>query len=175
MGARWRFTYPHVELRLAPIALVALALQLLAIFGPLGSDDLPRRVLMIVSYLALMAFVALNVRRPSIVVIGAGVLLNFLPIAANGGLMPITPETLEKTGDIPEDARVGEWVEGTKDVLLEREDVRLYALSDRLTGNHSPVRAFSIGDLIILAGAVILSFDLLLPRPRRVTTRGDGP
>jgi hypothetical protein len=81
--------------------------------------------------------------------------------------MPITPETLLKTGDVPEDARIGEWVEGTKDVLLERDDTRLYFFTDRLTSDLSPSRAFSVGDVVLIVGAVVLLLDLLLPRPYR--------
>ena len=169
MGARWRLRFPDVELRLAGIVPAALAIQLIAIFADLGSDDLFRRVLFIVSYLLLIVFVFANVRRPSVVLFGFGVLLNFLPIVANGGLMPITPETLLRTGDVPEDARIGEWVEGTKDVLLERADVHLYFFSDRLTSDLSPSRAFSIGDVVLIGGAMVLLLDLLLPRPYRAT------
>jgi hypothetical protein len=168
MGARWRL--PHVQLRLAPLVLIALAVQLVAIYAPLGSDDLPRRILIVSSYLAVLVFIAANLRRPSIAVLALGVLLNFLPIIANGGLMPITPETLQKSGDVPEDAEIGEWVSGTKDVLLERDDVHVYFLSDRLTSDLSPFRAFSIGDVFLVGGALILLADLLLPRrqPRPV-------
>jgi hypothetical protein len=168
MGARWRLRFPSVELRIAGIVPAALAVQLIAIFGDLGSDDIFRRILFVASYLLLIAFVFANVRRPSVALFGVGVLLNFLPIIANGGLMPITPETLQKTGDVPEDARVGEWVRDTKDVLLERDDVHLYYFSDRLTSDLSPFRAFSIGDLVLISGAIFLLLDLLLPRPFRV-------
>jgi hypothetical protein len=170
VGARWRLSLPRIELRLVALLVSALVLQLLAIYAPLGSDDLPRRILLVSGYLALLAFVGANLRRPSLIVLGIGVFLNFLPIIANGGLMPITPETLLKTGDIPEDARIGEWVEGTKDILKERDDVHLYFLSDRLTSDLSPFRAFSIGDLIILGGAIFLTGELLLPRLKRVST-----
>ncbi|MEX2392235.1 MAG: DUF5317 family protein [Dehalococcoidia bacterium] len=170
MGARWHIYHPHVKLHLAPLALAALAIQLIAIFAPLGSDDLPRRILLVLSYLTLVVFIAANLRRPGIGVIGAGVWLNFLVIVANGGLMPVTAETLEKTGDVPEDARVGEWISGTKDVLRERDDVRLYFLSDRLAYDVNPLRAFSIGDVFILSGAVLLAGELLLPRVKRVPT-----
>ncbi|MCH7809184.1 MAG: DUF5317 domain-containing protein [Chloroflexi bacterium] len=148
---------------------VALAIQLIAIFADLGSDDLFRRILFVASYLLLIVFVFANVRRPSIALFGVGVLLNFLPIITNGGLMPITPETLQKTGDVPEDARIGEWVRDTKDVLLERDDVHLYFFSDRLTSDFSPFRAFSVGDLVLIGGAMFLLLDLLLPRPFRAT------
>ena len=167
MGARWRLRFPDVELRIAGILPVALAIQLIAIFADLGSDDLFRRILFIASYLLLIVFVFANVRRPSVALFGVGVLLNFLPIITNGGLMPITPETLQKTGEVPEDARIGEWVKDTKDVLLERDDVHLYFFSDRLTSDLSPSRAFSIGDVVLIVGAVVLLLDLLLPRPYR--------
>ena len=167
MGARWRLRFPDVQLRLAGIVPAALAIQLIAIFADLGSDDLFRRVLFIASYLLLIVFVFANIRRPSVALFGVGVLLNFLPIITNGGLMPITPETLLKTGDVPEDARIGEWVSDTKDVLLERDDTNLYFFSDRLTSDLSPSRAFSIGDLVLIVGATVLLLDLLLPRPYR--------
>jgi len=168
MGAPWRLRFPDVELRIAGVVPVALAIQLIAIFGDLGSDDLFRRILFIASYLLLIVFVFANVRRPSIALFGVGVLLNFLPIIANGGLMPITPETLQKTGDVPEDARIGEWVRDTKDVLLERDEVHLYFFSDRLTSDLSLARAFSVGDLVLISGAIFLLLDLLLPRSFRV-------
>ena len=169
MGARWRLRFPDVELRLVGVVPAALAIQLIAIFADLGSDDLFRRILFIASYLLLIVFVLANIRRPSVALFGVGVLLNFLPIIANGGLMPITPETLLKTGDVPEDARIGEWVRDTKDVLLERDDVHLYFFSDRLTSDLSPFRAFSIGDVVLVGGAMFLLLDLLLPRPFRAT------
>jgi hypothetical protein len=120
---------------------------------------------MVASYLLLFVFVAANVRRPGIAIIGVGLALNFIVIAANGGLMPITPETLLKTGSIPEGAELGEWVRHSKDVLRERDDVNLYFLSDHLVWDHvSPVRAFSIGDVALLAGLLITLADLGLPR-----------
>ena len=169
MGARWRLRFPDVQLRIAGIVPAALAIQLIAIFADLGSDDIFRRILFIASYLLLIVFVFANVRRASIALFGVGVLLNFLPIITNGGLMPITPETLLKTGDVPEDARIGEWVRDTKDVLLERDDVHLYFFSDRLTSDLSPFRAFSIGDVVLVGGVVFLLLDLLLPRPFRAS------
>lgn len=157
------------------VALLAVSLQLLAIFGPLGDDDLPRRILMVVSYLFLFAFVAANVRRAGIAVIGFGLALNFIVIAANGGLMPITPETMLKTGSIPEDVGPGDWVPHSKDVLRERGDVTLHFLSDRLVwDDFSPVRAFSIGDVVLLAGLVVTFADLCLPRLRTESNNTSG-
>lgn len=152
--------------RLGLVALLALLAQVIAIRAPLGDDDLPRRILLVASYLLLLTFVAANVRRPGIAVIGAGLLLNFVAIVANGGLMAITPETILKTGSLPDDAVVGEWLPRSKDILLERGDVHLWVLTDRLTWDPvSPVfRAFSIGDVVILAGLILTLAELLLPR-----------
>ena len=165
MSARRRLHFPKVVIRFGVVALLALLCQAIAIKVPLG-DDLPRRVLLTASYLMLLAFAAANLRRPGIAVLGLGIVLNFLPIAANGGLMPTTPETLLKTGDIPEAVEPGDWIPGTKDVLLERGDVRLWFLSDRFVVDEisGAFRAFSIGDVVLAAGLLITVGDLLLPR-----------
>lgn len=119
---------------------------------------------MVASYLLLFVFVAANIRRLGIMIIGVGLALNFIVIAANGGLMPITAETLLKTGSVPEGAEPGKWVRHSKDVLREREDVNLYLLSDHLVWEQvSPVRAFSIGDVVLLVGLLITLADIGLP------------
>ena len=152
--------------RLGVVALLALLVQVIAIRAPLGDDDLPRRILLVTSYVILFVFVLSNLRRPGIAVLGAGLLLNFIAIIANGGLMAITPETVLKTGELPDDAAIGEWLPGSKDILLEREDVHLWALTDRLTWDpvSSVFRAFSIGDVVIVTGLVLAVVELLAPR-----------
>ena len=74
--------------------------------------------------------------------------------------MPITPETLVK---INPGSTVEYWPEGihygySKDVILAEEDTRLGVLSDRLVVPPPFPRptAFSIGDLLIAAGIVVL-------------------
>lgn len=160
-------------LRLGGGAIFALALQLIAIFAPLG-DDIPRRALFLLSYIILLGFVFLNLRRIGIAIIGIGLLLNFLPIVANGGLMPVTPETLAR-GDFPEDVQLGEWVPGSKDVLLAEEDVRLGALSDRFVlDSFAGSIAYSIGDVFIAVGMVVLLAELLLVIVR-LDANGESP
>lgn len=149
------------------MALSALVVQEVAIRGPLGSDDLPRRILIVLSYLLAAPFIAFNIRRPGIAIMGVGLVLNFLAIITNGGLMPITPDTLSNAGYTTE-ASLGEWVPGTKDVLLEREDTHLAALSDWIVWDDLPTaRAFSIGDVIIVTGLALTLVELLMPRWRR--------
>jgi hypothetical protein len=148
------------------VALLALLLQVIAIKAPLGDSDDLRRALFVYSYLLLLVFVAANFARPGIAIIGFGLLLNFIAIVANQGWMAITPETLLQSGPMPGDAVLGEWVPGTKDILLHRSDVHLWALTDRLVWDpiSSVIRAFSIGDVVIVGGVLITLVELFLPR-----------
>ncbi len=162
--------------RFGILAFLALGLQLLAILGPLGSSDVPRRIALSLSYLLLLAFIAVNPRRPGLVVIGVGALLNFLAIVSNGGLMPITPHNLERSGHSEVDVSPGDWVPDSKDVLLARDDTRLYFLTDTLVRkNATGINAFSIGDVIIGAGLIVTLGELLLPRVQRVSRDGPSP
>ena len=162
---RKRLYFPAVEIRLGLAALLAVCAQLLAIFGPFGDDILLRRILMFDSYFLLLLFIAANFRYVWIAVLGAGIILNFLAIAANGGFMPVTPDTLERTGGIPAGVESGDWVPDSKDVMLAREDARLYPLSDRIVWDAlDPIRAFSAGDVLIVIGLAIFLPSLAIPR-----------
>ena len=159
---------------------LALGLQLLVIYAGLGWAAPLRRVLFILSYLILFLFVAANWRRLGIAVIGAGLLLNFLAIAANGGLMPISPETMVRAGlaDRLAGLEPGDPVPFSKDILLGGDDTRLRALSDILVlDNPADIRAFSVGDTVIAAGLIVTLAELFLPRPRRSSSlpRGNAP
>jgi hypothetical protein len=155
--------------RLGVLAVSALGLQLLVIFAGLGELTDVRRGLFVFSYLLLIVFVLANLRRPGIAVIGVGLALNFLAIVSNGGLMPVTPEALDRVGPPPTEIELGEPVPLTKDVLLAREDTRLWPLTDILTWeNPTNIQLFSVGDLFIAAGLALTLAELLLPRLRRV-------
>ena len=160
-------------IRFGIVALIALGLQLLVIFAPLGPGDLQRRVILVLSYLLLLGFILANLRRPGLVIIGAGLLLNFLAIVSNGGLMPVSPDTLERIDRLPEEASLGNWVPESKNVLLAREDTRLRFLTDALVWeNPTRVNAFSVGDVVIAAGLVVTLGELFLPRLKRVRRSG---
>jgi len=165
-----RFHFPHINLHAGVVALLAIALQAAAIFAPLGFDDIPKRVLFLISYALLLLFVALNWRRIGILIIGAGLLLNVLPIVANGGLMPITSESLRSAGkaDVLEGLIEGDAIPHTKNVWKERGNTNLWFLSDRLVWEN-PVffRVFSIGDVVIAGGLVFVLGEIFLPRLRR--------
>lgn len=163
MDAR-RLYFPEVKFHFAVVALLAICLQLIAIFAPLGSNDLPHRILFVTSYVLLLVFVSINVRHPGLIILGLGLTLNLLAIVGNGGLMPTTPEVYARSS-WPEGVRIGERIPNSKDILLEREDVHLYVLSDRYRWDaQTLIRVFSIGDVIIAAGLIVTVAELALPR-----------
>jgi hypothetical protein len=151
-----------IPLRSAWLAILALILQwplLHAQSGPVQSVRV-QQVLFLLSHVLLLVFVWLNRRLISIQIVGLGVICNLLVIAANGGLMPITPETLTR---INSGTTLDQWQADvhyaySKDIILRRDGTRLWALADIFVippPFPQPV-AFSVGDLLIGFGIVRL-------------------
>ncbi len=95
---------------------------------------------------------------------GVGLLLNFLVIALNGGMMPLTPENAQHL--IPAGSKVslilGKRVASTKDILLEKAQTRLWFLGDVFLlpkWLHYPL-AFSPGDVLLSMGVFWLFWEL---------------
>jgi hypothetical protein len=151
-----------IALHWVPLALLALALQWSLLRAPAGpiQDFCVQRVLLVLSHSLLLAFVWRNRRQVGVLILGLGVLCNLVVIAANGGLMPITPETLVQ---INPGSALEQWTVGThygysKDVILLREGTRFWILSDVLVIPRPfpwPT-AFSLGDLLIALGVLVL-------------------
>ena len=178
MTKRQTPTRRRFEIRSGWLALTALAAQLLIIYAGFGGAADLRRFVFPTSYVLLTAFVALNWRRLGFLVIGVGMFLNFLPVVANGGLMPISPESMQSAG--LEDELVGlepgDPVPQSKNVLLEEEDTQLQWLSDRFSfDSPGPVTVFSIGDVIIGAGLIVLALELMVPAVQRLGRRRPSP
>jgi hypothetical protein len=90
---------PGVTLRWWPVAVVALIFQVAFTWGVGGPLVGPWRVAALwVTHAVLAAVLLANVRRSGVSWLLAGMGLNFLVMAANGGLMPVSPETLIKGG-----------------------------------------------------------------------------
>jgi hypothetical protein len=177
MKRELRLYFPKVRIRWGVLALFALAIQAIAIFVPLGLDDIPKRLLFVLSYLILLTFIAGNLPRPAIAIIGIGLLLNVLPVVANGGLMPVTAENLARAGQTRhiEGRREGDAIPYSKNVLKSKEKTRFYELSDRIVWDNSFFfRVFSIGDVVIAGGLVVTFGDLLLPRAKREARRSEN-
>jgi hypothetical protein len=115
-------------------------------------------LLVIFSQLALIFLVWLNRHVPGAKLFALGVMLNTTVMVANGGWMPITPETYESM-------RANRTVEvetrapGSKGIMLPRSETRFWILSDiirvDLPGRRS---AMSIGDILLIIGAAQFLF-----------------
>jgi len=128
---------------------------------------------MIATYALLIAFLWANRGLPGMKLILLGAALNLAVILANGGYMPVTREALLRSGHLDLVIAHGEqaFVLGSKDIILPKDQTRLQLLSDVVGVPEAfPVSAtFSVGDLIIMAGAAGLVYRMMLagqPRGR---------
>jgi hypothetical protein len=139
-----------VELRKSWLALAAIALQVVIIsvipglLGPLGEP------LHMVSYLLLGAFAWVNRGITGLPIIALGGLLNFVCITVNGGVMPSDPDAMASIGRAAS--------EGEFDNSAAVAHPKLAFLGDIIATPASwPVHnIYSVGDLLILAGAFVL-------------------
>jgi hypothetical protein len=108
------------------------------------------------SLLIFLAFVWLNRNLPGMPILLVGLILNLLVISANGGWMPISPQTASHlpggaaARELPVGVRFGE-----KDILLPVQSTRLEFLADRflLPQWMRYPTAFSAGDVFVAVGA----------------------
>ena len=151
--------------KLALLVVPALLLQILAT-ATLDASQLDlKRALLLASYVLLIAGV-LGVRgRVTRVLALAGILMNAAPIVANHGLMPTTQDAVEQaTGTRPE---LYSSPTGSKDIVLPRDEIRLYRLSDHIVVERIQ-NVVSPGD-IVLVGALVAYFSGVLIAPFRKT------
>jgi uncharacterized protein DUF5317 len=139
----------EIQLRATWAILAAFALQVLALaLFPHGAHGI-HVAAHIASYLLAGVFVIVNRRVPGLALIGLGGGLNFLAIAANGGVMPASPSALRTAGmPLAHDKFVNS---------AALEHPRLQFLGDviPLPASWPLHNVFSIGDCLIVLGAVI--------------------
>lgn len=159
--------YQPYHLHLTWLVLLAMAAQWMAFSFPLTRESLPGtaiRIILVLSQLTLLVFVAGNWKIPGFWLLGAGLLLNLTAIVCNGGLMPISPETVRWL--LPETQegtwQIGERLGFGKDVVLPRDETILWFLSDRIRtpSGMSYKVAFSLGDIAIALGAFWLFWSI---------------
>lgn len=88
-----------------------------------------------------------------------GLAANLAPILANGGLMPIDYTTVVRAIGEERAAEydTGEWIRGSKDVLVAPGEGRLRALGDQIIIRFGDGgMAASPGDIVVAAGLLIL-------------------
>jgi len=151
-------------LRKTWLAILAFIPQLFILYLPAThihvADDLAAAGLM-VSLALLLVFCGFNWRVSGVWLLALGLFFNLLVMAANRGFMPISPQTASRLVRPETLAALGNGSRlGYKDILLLPGQTRLAWLSDHfLPPEGFPYQAaFSLGDMIIAAGAFWLLF-----------------
>lgn len=134
--------------------LVGLSLLLALAVSRIGLPDPIASAAVLLSQGLSLAFAWLNHRQPGMWLLGLGLAFNLLVIGLNGGFMPISPETVQTLGFLPENWAVGQRLGMSKDLVLPVSDTHLWVFSDWLI---PPIwfpwqGAFSIGDGIMGVG-----------------------
>jgi hypothetical protein len=158
------------ELNLAWLALVAYLPQSLAFQFSASRKLIPDGLailILVVSQSLLLFFAWSNRRQPGFWLLGLGLGCNLAVILVNGGLMPISPETVVRLAPEATNTlwQVGERLGGGKDIVLEPSQMKLGWFSDRffLPAWFPYSVAFSFGDILIAFGAFIFLWSLGRP------------
>ncbi len=166
-GALRNFGMLH--LRWIPLVGASLALQLL-LFTPFSKTSVVAFAvpeLYVVSMLLLVAWVAVNWRVPGMALLATGLLFNTIAIAVNGGYMPVSPESAVYAGKIGNYATEGLAVNNNS--IATTSNVHLWFLTDIVALPHwfPLANVFSIGDMLIVAGACLLCYRTMLGKIAR--------
>jgi hypothetical protein len=137
--------------------LFALQAALILYAPPAGQTTLQKAVL-ILSQIALIFITLLNHRIPGAKLFALGIILNTTVMAANGGWMPVTPET-DQFVHPQRVVEVQERPPSSKGMIIPRAETNLWILSDiirvSLPGRRT---AMSLGDLLLILGAAQFIF-----------------
>ena len=163
------------------VGLAAFAAQMTAVYGAGRTDDGLAIPLIVGSHLALVLVALLNNRLPGARVLLVGLAMNLACMLANGGLMPVAPETLAMAGRVEEwkigAGATGTRVQGSKDVILPTDQTRLALLSDRywsgLPGRLSIL--FSLGDVLLALGISTFVFATMTKDSPHAQRDGPAP
>lgn len=158
----WLMRHPFrlPKIRWMWLVSVAIIPQILAFYLPATGHLFSKEaasVALVGSQIGLCLFVWMNRRTPAFWILGLGLVLNLTVILANGGLMPVSPETIMwLMPDLPAESwQIGERFGRSKDIVLLPSQTVFPWLSDRfVTPTWYPQSAaFSLGDVVIALGA----------------------
>jgi hypothetical protein len=152
--------FAALPIRRAPLAIAGFVLQplaflLLARISALAWATVP---IYLLSMALLCAWVLLNWRIPGMPLIAAGLLMNLLAVAANGGHMPVDPAAARLAGRYADLVGLDPLV--SKHQLAVAGQVRLWPLTDTIALPaalpFAPV--WSPGDIVLTAGIALLCY-----------------
>ena len=117
------------------------------------------RAVMLFTYPLLIIVGLVNWRLWGMRLIVAGAFLNFIVMVANGGLMPVSVQTVATVSGLQTDetTSVGGPVSGSKSVVMPEDEIVLGALADRFVVDLPAAgpTVVSVGDLTIGAGLAL--------------------
>ena len=138
--------FPTVKTRWWWLALVGVAMQFVTGGGTLEV------VLLLGSFVALLAYVIANLRAPGFPLVLIGLVLNLAVIAANRG-MPVTHHALEASGQVGTIAELATNGDGQKHYLVvDGDGTRLLPLGDVIALGGPVRQAISVGDIFVHLG-----------------------
>ncbi|MHB8107013.1 MAG: DUF5317 family protein [Candidatus Cryosericum sp.] len=162
-GGRLEYAW-NWQLRGLWMALGAFAVQT-ALFTRWGTNLVGEAlvpVVYIITLSALVAFLVTNRRVLGVPILLAGLMLNVLVISANAGRMPASSAALAAAGRV-EEADLLRLHGAAANCVLMSDSTRLNVLGDsiviRLGGSVGS--AYSVGDLVALAGEVVIVFGVV--------------
>ena len=152
--------------KLAVVVAGLFALQAIMILYVPGQTVL-QMALLILSQMALVFLLLLNRHVPGAQLFALGITLNIAVMVANGGWMPVTPETHYFVHpDRPAEVQARQM--SSKNVILPRTETNLWILSDIIPVTLPWRRnAVSIGDVLLILGAAQFIF--------QATSKIEGP
>lgn len=149
--------FARIEFRYPLIFLAGLALKVLIFSGPwkaaVGSEDVLSRILYTLSISLVLMGIYLNRQIPGMKLMGLGVLLNLLAIAANGGYMPVSAAGVERLqiSLLPGTTVLNE---PRTQAIVITESTRLWFLGDVIPlPDWLPAKIISVGDIVLCLGA----------------------
>lgn len=157
-GRLWRLA--HLRLRWLPVVAAAFAVQILIVNVIPGGDEDLRSAIHVGTYAVLAVVIARNLRLPGLPLIALGGLSNASAIVANGGVMPAREGALKTAGMTADPA------EFTNSALVQ--DPNLWYLGDvfAVPSWVPAANVFSVGDLLLVAGAWVLMHSVCRTRLR---------
>ena len=156
-----------LQLRWLPLVIAGFVLQLL-IFTPFARSPLVAFAtvpIYVLSMILLVIWVAANWRIPGMALIAIGLALNVIAITANGGHMPVSPESARYAGTIGNYASEGAFVANNS--IATQDNVRFWLLTDIIAiPKQVPfANVISIGDVLLTIGVGSLCYRTIRRAP----------
>lgn len=161
-----------ISVRWGWLVMLALVVQLFVIYGISDPTALTvKKALLALSGAVLLVGIIPNLRWWAFRLMALGFLLNAIVMAANGGLMPVSPENARRVLSEAEFQALapGQTPPHSKSVLLSESDTRLRFLSDIIYLSFPIRNVYSPGDVLLAVGLVTFVVEYVTrtkPNPR---------